>query len=110
MSDLWFIANTNTVELSELTNDETGELLGASYTVRMTMSKDGTEVAGQAWPLVLNYDNSDPAEPKFIGRGSHLLELIDYEEYDVKFEAFNAGDGVYGEWNDVVTARIRGVK
>jgi len=103
------MANTNTVELSELKNDETGDPLGAGYTVRMTMSKDGTEVVGQTWPLTLGYDNSDPAEPKFIGRGSHELLLVDGDEYDVKFEAFNVGDNVYGDWNDVITARIRGV-
>lgn len=107
MSDLWYIRNTNTIELAALKNDETGVLIDGSYTVRVTMSKGGVNVSGQTWPLALVY-NGDAANPRFIGRGSHLLELVDGQEYDLKFEAFSVADDVYGEWNAVVTAKVRG--
>ena len=107
MLGLLYIRNTNTLALTDLANGETSPptLLGANYSVTVTLLRDGTEVAGQTWPQALSYQG---APGYFSGRLSHQLTLNDGDEVDVLIKAWNDDDGVYGEWNGRVVARVRG--
>ncbi|MBI3771463.1 MAG: hypothetical protein HY272_01970 [Gammaproteobacteria bacterium] len=105
MPELLYIRNTNTIELAQLKNAESGALLDGAYTVRATIKSGGVNVSGDSWPVALTYAG---ANGRFVGRVSHQLVLTDGTEYDLIVEAFSVTDNVYGEWNDKVTAAVRG--
>lgn len=102
-----YLRNTNTIVLDELTNEEATPplLLDGSYTVELTIRFDGTEVAGETWPVTMTYTGT---LGKFIARARHDLPLTDQAYYDITVVAHDALGNIYGEWNGRVPAIVRG--
>lgn len=106
--ELIYLRNTNTVELDELKNEEDGVYFTGATEVKLTVKDlDGVDVVGQVWPVTMTYIG---ANGKFRGRVNHDVTIIDGAEYDIVVTVFDSGTGIYGEWNDTATARVRGDK
>ncbi len=104
MTVIW-INNTNTVELDKLTNAEDGSPISAGYSVTITLRQGGLTVAGPvSLTLVPGSANT------WRGRVAHSVVLTHRGRYDMQAIADNPGAGVRGEWNDVVTAMLRGAQ
>jgi len=103
MANLWYIRNTNIVELDELHDDENDVYLDGSATVQLSMQKNGVDVAGHPWPLTMTYIG---ANGKFRGKPSNNLVLLDRDEVDITVTV--SLGGAIGEWSETVPVRERG--
>ena len=99
-----YVANSNVVELTDLTNTDTDEFdTGATVTITL-YDRDGAEVAGNVWPAGMDYVTGTDATYRttldsdiVIVAGKKYLAVIDAE----------GSSGQIGHWEADVVAETR---
>lgn len=88
--DVLLIQNDQTIRVNGLQDEVTESYLNAATVTVTLKAKDGTEVAGETWPLTLSYVAA--SDGNYIGNLSDELELTAGRTYFVEITA------VSGEW------------
>jgi hypothetical protein len=94
-----FRLNTNRITVSRLRDPDGAVIPGATSTCAVTLlHEDGSQVAGQVWPLALVWD---AVNGRFAA--SFLPStLVDGQELTVRLDVTNAGNVFYDEQPAIV--------
>lgn len=93
----------NIIEIPALTNGQTGEAVN-NATVQLTLQdKSGDNIAGQTWPLAMNYVADSNGTYRAIA--TYTLTLTHRQKVKAKVIA-DAGVGAHREWEKYFTVLI----
>jgi hypothetical protein len=102
-----FVGNSSFLELQALTTVATGALdLGATVTGTL-YDADGSEVAGQVWPVAMALVVESPSTGKYRGSLESDIVISPNRRYTAVVNATGSG-GEVGKWTSVITPSIRG--
>lgn len=97
------IANSNTLELNGLRNQVMGGFINTATVVASLKDSAGVDVAGQSWPVILNYVSGTDGNYRALFEPT--LELIPFRCYTLDLVA--QGDGLTASWSVLIQAQNR---
>ena len=98
------IGSDNIIQLDQLTDQSDGSYMNAATVTVTLLERDGTEVAGDTWPLSMAYVSA--SDGRYTATLLDTLTLISNKRYQAKVVA-DGGSGKKRTWYHGVTA-IRG--
>lgn len=97
------IANTNVLELNGLRNALSDEFINAALVAATLQDISGVDVAGQSWPVTLNYVPGSKGCYQILLSAS--LNLINKKKYKLTLVA--QGSGMDARWESFLNAKVR---
>lgn len=90
-----FVGNTNALELTGLKDEVTEAFINDAVVTATVKNAVGAEVAGQSWPLTLEYLSG--SDGNYLGFLDAALELVAKAKYTAVIEADGGTDRI-GHW------------
>lgn len=87
--DVIYLANDNLLELQGLTNVANAAYVNTATVSATVVDKNGTNVAGQSWPLTLSYVTA--SNGNYRGTLEDALSLTENEDYTVRVAVSGRG-------------------
>ncbi len=98
-----YLANDNYLEVDALKNGATDAYQNSATVTATLKTSAGAEVAGQSWPLTLDYVAA--SDGTYRGILDDALSLVDGTTYVAHIEAVSAG--VTAHWEKQLQAQVR---
>lgn len=102
--DVLLVANDQTIQVSGVTNQETGAFVNDATVNVSLKTPDGSYVSGQDWPLVLEYEVA--SDGNYSGLISRDVSLVHNTQYIIEISVAG-GDGLAGFWRFARPAKYR---
>jgi len=99
-----YILNDNLLVLDGLKNQQDGSYLNAATVTCTLVNGNGTNVAGQTWPLALVFQAG--SNGKYVGTLEDTLSLSEGQVYTARIDA-DGGAGLKGHWEIPLKAQVR---
>lgn len=102
--DVLLIGNDQTVTVLGLKDEISGDFLNATIVTAHIKTKDGKSVAGENWPITLEYITDSNGD--YQGNFDDAIELVNNRNYIVEIAA-DAGGGLKAFWHFMRMAQYR---
>jgi hypothetical protein len=101
-----YVGSTNIIELRRLIATVDNTVVEDAAVEVTVVNKDGSEVAGVAWPLALEQTSESPSKGNYRAVLPETIEFVPNVRYLAKITA-NAGQDRIGYWEVPFVARLR---
>jgi hypothetical protein len=101
-----YVGNTNVIELKRLIATVDNTVVEAAAVEVTIVDKDGAEVAGADWPIILEQTEESPSKGDYRGILPETVEFQANKSYRALVTA-NAGQDRIGYWEIPFVARMR---